>query len=89
MIELAFYNRLSLREKAEIMRYEGVYLCSRQEPEFVVDLYQIDHFYVEAFYHERKKEIVQLLSFSSTDPLQAYFSKIDLNRIISAVVPGW
>ena len=64
------------------MRLHGVYLCSRQEPEFIVDLYQIGLFYVEVFYHERRNEIIHLHSFSSTDPLKTYFSKIDLNKLI-------
>jgi hypothetical protein len=87
MIELACYNCLSLKERAAIMRFKGVYLCSRQEPEFIVDLYQIDRFYVEAFYHERKNEIVQLLSFSSADPLQEYFNKIDMNELLEEPIP--
>lgn len=69
------------------MHRHGVYLCSRQEPEFIVDLYQINSFYVEAFYHERKNEIINLLTFSSTDPLKIYFSKIDLLRFIEESVP--
>ena len=73
MITFAAFNSLTPKQQSDMMCYEGVYLCSRQEPEFVIDLYQIEHFYIEAFYHRKTKSLVSLRSFTSTDQLHAYF----------------
>ena len=87
MIELAGYNCLSLKEKVEFLQSNAVYLCSRQEPEFIIDLYQLDNFYVEGFYHKRRRALVQIHCFSSTDQLSTYFSDIDIKTLIEELAP--
>ena len=86
MIELVQYNCLSKEKKTALLHSEGVYLCSRQEPEFIVDLYQLHEFYVEVFYHERINELIDLVSFKSNDPLKAYFNKIDVSKFLASPV---
>lgn len=73
MITFAAFKKLTLKEQVDLLCYEGIYLCSRQEPEFMIDLYQIDSYYIEAFYHRKTKKMISFRSFHSTDMLQPYF----------------
>jgi hypothetical protein len=73
MITFAAFNNLTLKQQLDLLCYEGIYLCSRQEPEFMIDLYQVDAYYIEAFYHRKTKKMISIRSFTSTDLLHPYF----------------
>lgn len=73
MITFAAFKKLSQKQQLDLLCYEGIYLCSRQEPEFMIDLYQIDSYYIEAFYHRKTKKVISLRSFDSTNLLNSYF----------------
>ena len=69
-------------QREKLLFDDGVYLASRQEPEFVIDLYQIHSFYIEAFYHHSKKRLIYLRAFSTTDELTPYLLHVDLSPLI-------
>lgn len=72
------FKSLKKEEKVVVVYEEGVYIDNRIEPEYTVQLYQMESFYVELFYHARTKEVVYARSFSSTDELNPYLKKIDI-----------
>jgi hypothetical protein len=57
------FNLLTKQEQADMLLEEGSYLHSRQEPEFLIDLYRLEDFYVEVYYHKRQNTLVVVKSF--------------------------
>jgi hypothetical protein len=76
------FKYLEKETKKRLLFDNGVYLASRQESEFIIELYQIDSFYVEAYFHESDQEIGYMRAFSSIEDLIPYLSKIDISSII-------
>ena len=77
------FKVLERNQREKLLFDNGVYLSSRQEPEFVIDLYQIDSFYIEAFYHQGKRRLIYLRAFSTTDDLCPYIMHIDLEALLN------
>lgn len=71
------FNELDEMEQAEAL-WAGVFLTDREDEEHRILLYQIDNFYVEAYYHKQHNVLVRFSSFSSIDLLDPYLDKIDL-----------
>ena len=76
------FKYLEKETKKRLLFDNEVYLASRQESEFIIELYQIDSFYVEAYFHESDQEIGYMRAFSSIDDLIPYLGKIDISNII-------
>jgi len=76
------FKYLEKETKKRLLFDNGVYLSSRKESEFIIELYQIDSFYVEAYFHESDQEIGYMRAFSSLDDLLPYLNKIDISNII-------
>ena len=76
------FKILEKTQREQLLFHNGVYLASRQEPEFVIDLYQIDSFYIEAFYHQGKKRLIYIRAFSTTDDLLPYIMNIDISFVL-------
>ena len=76
------FKYLEKETKKRLLFHNGVYLATRQESEFIIELYQIDSFYVEAYFHESDQEIGYMRAFSSLDDLLPYLGKIDISNII-------
>lgn len=71
------FNALDEMEQAEAV-WDGVFLGDRKDDEHRILLYQIDGFYVEAYYHMEYNVLRRFRSFSSTDQLDPYLNEIDL-----------
>lgn len=65
MTTFKLFNLLSKQEQADLLLEEGTYLHTRQEPEFLIDLYEIEGFFVEVYYHKRQDELIIVKSFRS------------------------
>jgi hypothetical protein len=77
-MEVIDFKLLQKEAKKEVLFKKGVYLLSRVELLHEIDLYQIDSFYVEAFYPLGDTALQYLRAFSNTDELYPYFKFIDL-----------
>ncbi|HZF64859.1 MAG TPA: hypothetical protein VEZ55_10250 [Chitinophagaceae bacterium] len=75
MITLAQFNELTLQQQTAVLYSKGGYLCSRQEPSFIIDLYELDGFYVEAYCHQKSQHVIALKAFGSADATKAYFEQ--------------
>ena len=71
------FNALDEMEQAEAV-WDGVFLGDRKDAEHRILLYQIDGFYVEAYYHMEYNVLSRFRSVSSTDQLDPYLNEIDL-----------
>ena len=81
IMNAAQFNLLSLGDQESLVHTEGVFIAFRQEPEFVIKLYQFESFYVELFYHQVRKSPVSVRSFTNTNRLDCYLNGIDLGFI--------
>ncbi|MFL5740952.1 MAG: hypothetical protein ACJ75B_12090 [Flavisolibacter sp.] len=71
------------KEKKKQMLCEcGVYLASRQEGLYTIHLYQIDAFYVEAYFMDDEEEVGYMKAFTSIDHLSPYLRDIDILDIL-------
>jgi hypothetical protein len=75
------FNQLDEMEQAEAL-WNGVFIADREDDEHKILLYQIDGFYVEVFYHKEYNVIRRFRSFSSTNPLDPYLDKIDIQALL-------
>lgn len=69
-------------EQAEAV-WSGTHIGERQDEEHNILLYQIDGFYVEAYYHREYNELRRFRSFSSTDQLELYTEQIDIVNLLN------
>jgi hypothetical protein len=76
------FEMLNTGEKETLACLQGSFIGVRQEPEFIIRLYQLDSFYVELYYHQVKDSAVCARSFESTVKLEPYLSGIDVSEII-------
>jgi len=78
-IGLYEYNALTDTEKGQLLWDEGVYLMSRFEDNYRINLYSLFDFYVEAWYELAKNKITKLRTFRSLNALEPYLNFISLN----------
>ncbi len=89
------YNLLPLTKKADLLWQQGRHLLNRPAPPFVVSLYLVSDFFVEAYfvestYYPESHELQDLHSFCSEDlhtlrrphPLEPYVDQIDLRSFL-------
>lgn len=75
------FDHLDVTMQEFIVLKHGSFLALRQEPEFIIKLYQLDSFYVELFFHQIKNRPLSIKSFSNTGKLDSYLNGIDLGFI--------
>lgn len=60
----AFFDALTIRQKADVLLQQGQFLYTRQEPAFDVDAYKLDDFFVEIFFPKDARPKAIFRSFS-------------------------
>jgi hypothetical protein len=78
----AQFNRLNIIDQESLIYLEGEFIAARQEPEFIVRLFQFDSFYVEFYYHQVKDSPVSAISFTDVEKLEPYLDSIDLSDLL-------
>ena len=77
------FKCLKIQEKQQCLFDNGVYLISRDEAEYLIDLYQIDSFYTEAYYDKSSMTLIYLRAFSSIDDLYPYWKYINITPLVN------
>ena len=78
----AQFDLLSIRDQESLVFLEGAFIAARQEPEFIIRLFQFSSFYVELYYHQVKDSAVSARSFTDTNKLEPYLDSIDLSELL-------
>jgi hypothetical protein len=76
--------QFTLRNKAEQAYTQwqcGVKLAEIKNKHYNLILYQIDSFYVVVWYHIKRNEIKQYVSFMTTDKLIPYLNQVDVSGV--------
>lgn len=61
------FNLLTKAEQADMLLEEGNFLYTRDEPQFLIDLYSVEDFFVEVYYHKRQENLIVVKSFYAKD----------------------
>jgi hypothetical protein len=75
------FNTLSKADQADLLEAESVYLSSRRESEYLVDLYQLNDFYVEVHYHLASDAVI-VQSFYPRHQQQPPIYQLHLPRMV-------
>lgn len=78
----AQFDLLNIHDQESLIFLEGEFIAARQEPEFIVRLFQFDSFYVEFYYHQVQNHPVSVRSFTDVEKLEPYLDSIDLSDLI-------
>lgn len=78
MLTLYQFNLLNEDEKGFVLFKDGVFVGDRMDYHFSVLLYQLYSFYVEVYYQQDLNEIQRLRTFSSTEQLEPYLERIQI-----------
>jgi hypothetical protein len=78
---LVEFNGLAEDEQALLTWKAGTYLAQNFDGVFNILLFQVEGFYVEVFYHSQLDFIYSYNSFTSTDYLEPYLSKINIDGL--------
>lgn len=77
------FIRLDEMEQMDAV-WDGVLLGEREDEQYKIKLYQIDSFYVEAYYGKDNPSVVrEFRPFASTNPLAPYLDQINISDLLS------
>jgi hypothetical protein len=62
-----FFSQINRKSQAELIYHQGDFLYTRQEPQFIIDVYQLEDFFVEIYFHKHIEDFVTIRSFEATD----------------------
>jgi hypothetical protein len=76
------FNKLNLTQQLLLLELRGTRLDIIKKAPYQIALFQIDSFYVEAYYPIRSIKIEKLHAFSGTGKLKPYLEKIDIRMLL-------
>ena len=79
MISQYEFKTLPFSNQASYIWAEGTYLANRQEDGHKVNLYQLNDFFAEIWYHGQMEHIFKIRTFTSKKCLEAYLDSIVLD----------
>lgn len=78
------FTTLSEDEQIDCTLENGVLTAFLETNNYIVILYQLDGFYVEAYCNRRTTHIERLRSFHSPEQLEPYLAAVDLSELFGA-----
>ena len=78
-MKLYDFKFLDDKSQAEILFNYGVLIAERLYKDLVIQLYQINSFYVEVYYNAVFKMVQGINSFENLSRLEPYLSSIDIS----------
>ena len=73
------FNLLKTNDQAAYTWEHGTYLTARKEKFYAINLYSVDKFFVEVWYHPEVICIDKIRSFKNRKCLEPYLEGINLN----------
>jgi hypothetical protein len=69
MVISTFYQ-LNYNEQADLLLNQGTYLQTRQEGNFIIDLFELQDLLVEVYYQSEDEEPVSVMACETSDKLK-------------------
>ena len=70
MVTATGFYQLNYTEQADMLLQDGMFLLTRTEGNFVIDLYELHDLMVEIFYHKESEEPVSVMAYNTADKLK-------------------
>lgn len=67
-----FFDTLTKLQQAELLQHQSTFMYTRQEPEFLIDVYQMGDFYTEIYFHKEEENFVVIRSYYADANRQMY-----------------
>lgn len=78
MINSNEFYQLSYQKQADLLLSNAVFLLSRTEDSFIVDLYELDDLLVEVFYQKENEDLVSVMAYNTLEKLKTLTKGINL-----------
>ena len=82
-MKIAEFILLGEVEKKLAVLHEGVLIGKRKSPPFMIFLFQIQSFYVEAFFNFDHRDLKEFRVFNRTVLLQPYLDSIPIDDLLN------
>lgn len=74
MLTTAGFYRLNYTQQADALTRGGIFLETRREGNYVVDLYELDDLLIEVFYQKDSEEPVSVMAFDAVKKLKHLYA---------------
>jgi hypothetical protein len=81
-MKLSTFILLNEEQKQSVLLHEGMLLAKRTDPDFMIFLFQLDHYYVEVYGNRVNKKVMEYKAFTQTDQLKPYLETIDIKNLL-------
>lgn len=68
----SFFNNINRKSQADLLFREGNFLFTREEPQYLVDVYSLEDFFVEIYFNRQLEDFVTMRSFEASDRRPQY-----------------
>lgn len=82
-MNVAEFKVLHRGDQEKLLVTAAAHIADRYEPDYHVVLFQLDGFYIEAFYNNRLNKLITVCAFTSMDRLMPYLQRIDLRSLLA------
>jgi hypothetical protein len=76
------FNTLNFDEKAWHVWHHATFMIVRQNKEFRVNLYFLNGYFVQLWYHVKRNRIDKIAATKSNRVLKPYLSLIDIEKLL-------
>lgn len=84
MISQVEFENMIMKERAELLWEDGIFLIQKKYYNHTINLYQLYNFYVEAWYQNDNNELIDISVMWSLDRLNLYLTEIDISDGLAA-----
>lgn len=78
MINSTTFYQLSYQQQADMLLDNATFLLSRNEGNFLVDMFELDDFLVEVFYQKENEDLVSVMVYNTAEKIKAFTNGISL-----------
>ena len=82
-MKLSEFILLNEVEKQQAVLHKGVLIGKRKQSSCMIFLFQLDHYYVEAWCSFLNKAVNEYRVFADTTPLEPYLNEISLQTLLN------
>ena len=68
------FYRLTYAQQADMLGHQGLFMETRREGNFLVDLYELDDLLIEVFYQKDSEEPVSVMAFEAAKKLKRLYA---------------
>jgi len=81
------FSEMPRQDQADVLHFNGTYLHTREEPGFMIDVYQVNNFYVEVYYQRNTDECLVMRTYYSADKIQQdYYDRLNSEHVAIEIV---